>query len=282
MTDPFDVDDLDNDALDAEALRQDAVRTPQSLPPPSMPMDVARVFVEKACSSDGLLTLRHWRGGWWLWRTSCWIEAEDRAVRSLLYRFTEKAVYFTGEGRRCRPGRRPAQDRRSARGPRGDLHPARRSRSAKLARRPIDRGVVSVVNGLLDVEARRLLPHTPQFFNQTSVPFAYEPDAPAPTRWLQFLDELWPAEPDALKVLGEWFGYVISGRTDLQKIFLMIGPTRGGKGVIARVLTALVGPRTSPVPPSTASAASSASRRSSASRSPSSPTPASRAGTAAP
>ena len=42
-------------------------------------------------------------------------------------------------------------------------------------------------------------------------------------------------------MLGEWFGYVISGRLDLHKILLMVGPTRGGKGVIARILTALVG-----------------------------------------
>jgi P4 family phage/plasmid primase-like protien len=42
-------------------------------------------------------------------------------------------------------------------------------------------------------------------------------------------------------VLAEWFGYVISGRLDLHKILLMVGPTRGGKGAIARILTALVG-----------------------------------------
>ena len=44
-----------------------------------------------------------------------------------------------------------------------------------------------------------------------------------------------------INVLSEWFGYVVSGRTDLHKILLNVGPTRGGKGVIARILTALVG-----------------------------------------
>jgi P4 family phage/plasmid primase-like protien len=101
--------------------------------------------------------------------------------------------------------------------------------------------VVSLANGLLDVEGRRLLSHTPRFFNQTDVPFAYQPDAPAPARWLQFLDEPWPNELDAPRLLAEWFGYVISGRLDMQKIFLNVGPTRGGKGVIARILTELVG-----------------------------------------
>jgi putative DNA primase/helicase len=33
----------------------------------------------------------------------------------------------------------------------------------------------------------------------------------------------------------------LSGRTDLQKAFLMIGPTRSGKGTIARVLKELIG-----------------------------------------
>ena len=35
---------------------------------------------------------------------------------------------------------------------------------------------------------------------------------------------------------------VISGRLDLHKIMLMVGPSRGGKGVIGRILTALIGP----------------------------------------
>ena len=34
---------------------------------------------------------------------------------------------------------------------------------------------------------------------------------------------------------------MISGRTDLHKILLMVGPTRRGKGVIARTLAALLG-----------------------------------------
>lgn len=98
-----------------------------------------------------------------------------------------------------------------------------------------------IANGLLDVEGQRLIPHTPLFFNQTSVPFDFDPNAPKPQRWLSFLDQLWPNDPAAINVLGEWFGYVISGRTDLHKILLMVGPPRGGKGVIARILTALIG-----------------------------------------
>ena len=83
--------------------------------------------------------------------------------------------------------------------------------------------IVAVANGLLDVERRQLLPHTPRFFNQTSVPFAYEPEAPRPQRWHGFLDTVWPNEPASIALLGEWFGYVISGRLDLHKILMHSG-----------------------------------------------------------
>jgi putative DNA primase/helicase len=55
------------------------------------------------------------------------------------------------------------------------------------------------------------------------------------------LDELWPDDPDQVAALQEYTGYLLSGRTDLHKILLLVGPTRAGKGVIGRVLTALVG-----------------------------------------
>jgi putative DNA primase/helicase len=91
------------------------------------------------------------------------------------------------------------------------------------------------------VRSRELLPHTPLFFNVTAVPFAYDREAPPPERWIEFLHELWGDDQDSIAALQEFFGYVISGRLDLHKILLFVGPTRAGKGVTARVLGALVG-----------------------------------------
>jgi putative DNA primase/helicase len=97
-----------------------------------------------------------------------------------------------------------------------------------------------VRHGLLRVADRTLTDHTPGFFNLVSVPFDYDPEATAPA-WRAFLKRLWPQDPDSITALQEWFGYVLSGRTDQQKILLMIGPSRSGKGTIARVLGHLVG-----------------------------------------
>ena len=164
-------------------------------------MDVARIVVERTFITDDVLGLRHWRGSWWAWRASRWIEIEDRAVRSLLYRFTEKAVYFAGkEMAPWAPNRRKIGDLVEALAA-ICLLPADREQPFWLDDRPMG-VVVSVANGLLDVERRTLIPHTPLFFNTTSVPFAYEPAAGKPQRWLGFLSGLWPAEPNAIDALA--------------------------------------------------------------------------------
>jgi putative DNA primase/helicase len=209
------------------------------LPSPSQPMAVARFFVQH--SLHDIKTLRYWRGGWWMWRTTHWVEVEDRAVRGILYRFTEHAVYLNASGsiQPWAPNKAKISNLTDA------------LSGILLLLSDVDQPcwldgtsagtVVSVKNGLLDISSRCLIAHTPEYFNQTSVPFDYDPNAPEPQRWLDFLGEVWWDQPEAIDALCEWFGYVISGRTDLQKILMMIGPTRGGKGVIARVLTAMVG-----------------------------------------
>jgi putative DNA primase/helicase len=63
------------------------------LPPPTSPMAVARAFVEDRCTHKDGLTLGHWRGTFWQWKTSHWVEVEDRTVRSQLYGFIENATY---------------------------------------------------------------------------------------------------------------------------------------------------------------------------------------------
>jgi putative DNA primase/helicase len=52
---------------------------------------------------------------------------------------------------------------------------------------------------------------------------------------------LWPDDQEAIDTLQEVFGYCLTGDTQQQKAFLLVGPKRSGKGTIARVLARLVG-----------------------------------------
>jgi putative DNA primase/helicase len=229
-----------------EKRQQDRGQSPKPpvlLPPPSQPMQVAREFVRQCLLYNGAaneLTLRYWHGGWWTWRSSHWGEVEKRAVLSLLYRFTEHAAYVDGgDFKPWAPNRRKIGDLLEALGAIVILSD-QIDQPCWLDQRTTGT-IVAIDNRLLDITTRRLHDHTPLYFNVTAVPFAYDPAARAPQRWHAFLDELWPNEAAAIDVLGEWFGYVISGRLDLHKILLMVGPTRGGKGVIARTLSELIG-----------------------------------------
>jgi putative DNA primase/helicase len=82
---------------------------------------------------------------------------------------------------------------------------------------------------------------TPSFFSPNALDYDFFEQTAAPEIWLHFLSELWPDDPEAIDTLQEWFGYCLLPDTTLQKILLILGPTRSGKGTIARVLRALIG-----------------------------------------
>jgi len=217
-----------------------------TLPAPSNPMAVARELISDYLA-DNQLTLIRWRGGWMQWRQTHWAEVEETVVRSWLYHRLEHAQYIDATGKK--PETKPWEPNRRKVGDVADAvtaitHiPEDTDPPAWLgANGPVPAGeIVACSNGLLHVGTRKLHDHTPRFFGTVAVPFAYDPAAPQPGRWLRFLGELWPGDPASVAALQEWFGYVLSGRTDLHKILLLIGPTRSGKGTIARVLSALVG-----------------------------------------
>lgn len=105
---------------------------------------------------------------------------------------------------------------------------------------PDAREVVSLSDGLLHIPTRELLPHSPGFFSVNTLPFPWNGGG-RPAEWLKFLDAVWPGDRQAQDALQEMFGYLLTADTSQQKMFLLRGPKRSGKGTIARVLGALLG-----------------------------------------
>jgi putative DNA primase/helicase len=86
-----------------------------------------------------------------------------------------------------------------------------------------------------------LRPPTPLFFSSAALDYSFDPHAPAPDCWLAFLDQIWPNDQEAKTALQEWMGYLLTHNTRHHKIGLLIGPPRAGKGVVARVVTNVIG-----------------------------------------
>ena len=71
------------------------------------------------------------------------------------------------------------------------------------------------------------------------LPVAYNPDAPRPERWLQFVDEL--LEPGDVLTLQEYMGYCLLPVTFGQKMLIIIGKGGEGKSRIGTVMKDLLG-----------------------------------------
>lgn len=72
-------------------------------------------------------------------------------------------------------------------------------------------------------------------------PFDYSPDPPDPTRWYQFLSEVWGEDHESINLLHMMMGYLLTRDTSHQKAFVLLGPPASGKGTILNVLNAILG-----------------------------------------
>jgi putative DNA primase/helicase len=105
---------------------------------------------------------------------------------------------------------------------------------------PLD--IMACRNGLLHIPTRTLLPSIPgAFFTLSGRDFDFDLAAPAPAHWNKFLTDLWSDDRQSIETLQEWFGYLLTHRTHFQKILMIVGPKRSGKGTIARVIKLLLG-----------------------------------------
>jgi putative DNA primase/helicase len=217
------------------------------LPAPTDPMAVSRVIEPEMKAAGGAPTVRHWRGGWWEWQTAHWAEIEALAMSKRLYARTEHAQYIveTKDGQRAERWSPTKPKIANLSDALAGIFLMEADTKAPTWVWGEDRKcgtIVSCQNGLLRLNGRELMDHDAAYFNLVSVPFDYQADAPEPVEWLKFLATVWPDGGEGqVAALQEWFGYVISGRLDFEKIFGIIGPPRSGKGTIAAVLVELVG-----------------------------------------
>nr|BDD44594.1 hypothetical protein 1 [Flavobacteriaceae bacterium] len=107
--------------------------------------------------------------------------------------------------------------------------------------RPPPHEILACKSSLLHLPTMAHSQPTPSFFSFNALDFDPDPTAEEPVQWLAFLDQVMGTDEESKVLLQDWFGYCLTGDTSQQKMLLMVGPKRSGKGTIARVLTHLVG-----------------------------------------
>jgi putative DNA primase/helicase len=103
-------------------------------------------------------------------------------------------------------------------------------------RPPMDR--INLLNGILDLETMKLLPHTPEYRSSIMLPVRYHPKAQCP-HIDRFIAEIFPE--DAISVAYEIAGWLLTPYIDLQKAILLQGPGGNGKSVFLELLMRLLG-----------------------------------------
>jgi putative DNA primase/helicase len=79
--------------------------------------------------------------------------------------------------------------------------------------------LIAFQNGLLDLSTGELEPHSPNFFNIYALPYEYTPNAREPKRFKQFLQELFPDDVEAERLLQEYIGLLLTPDTRFKKSF---------------------------------------------------------------
>jgi putative DNA primase/helicase len=203
------------------------------------PASTAAAFLAER-EFDGVPKLRYWRGSFHIWIGGRWIEIENSEAQADLVRSINRNFVFLTTGVIANL---MAQLKAQA------ALPSRVEPPSWLGTPPVDwpaHEVIASSTELLHIPSLVVgrecqIPATPRYFTQTAIDYPIRIDAPEPELWLAFLDQIWHGDQESIDALQEWFGYLLVPDTRLQKILQIIGPPRAGKGVIARVLTSLVG-----------------------------------------
>jgi len=206
------------------------------------PATVAGDFL-KTTEEAGLFRLRFWRGTFHFWQRGAYREQGSPEVRASLIGYVNE---FASRVTTSTVNNFLDQVRAQA------ILPGRYDPPAWLSERSADDWppdeVLVCRNGLVHlpslVSGKRpyLVPPTPRFFSTSALDFDFScSEAPSPENWYRFLGQLWPDDPESVATLQEWFAYCLTPDTRLQKILLLVGPGRSGKGTIGRVLRGLVG-----------------------------------------
>ena len=222
------------EVLDSEALLLNS----------AVPFDNAEKLIEAYHwhGEERVRTLMHYQNEYWKWGGTHWAVVSDDTMRANVWKQLHVADKFGKRGReRFEPKTSDVSWTMDALKGSTDL-PPENTMPAWFGKSPVDDPLelVACQNGLLHLPTRRLWPHSPRFWSPNVLEFGFDPTAKAP-RFKQFLQEIFPGDREAQDGLLEMFGLCVTDITKFQKAFMFVGPTRGGRGTIGRVLQGLIG-----------------------------------------
>jgi putative DNA primase/helicase len=125
---------------------------------------------------------------------------------------------------------------------RGMVEVARTEREVSVMRDQFDTQplLLNLQNGTLNLQTGELHSHLRDDRLTQLCPVTYAVDAKCP-RWLQFLEETFPGQPEVIDFLQRSIGYTLTGSIAEQCFWLLIGTGKNGKSVFLSAIHRLLG-----------------------------------------
>lgn len=228
---------------------KDAPRAAGVLPGPGEPAPAARAYLDAVAGRGGVALARYWRDTWVHYEAErgYWVESKtERTMRDRLNLFFENAICRNEDGQPVAWNPSPSsvsavEDQLKSYLRLGfDTDAPCWIDREEGTNYPDPRDFLAFPNGLYHVPTRKFIASMPNLFTLYGMRFEYDAAATIEgTRWFKFLGELFPDDAESVSRLQEIMGYLLSGRTGMEKLFLLLGVKRAGKGTIGRVLESM-------------------------------------------
>ncbi len=228
-------------------------------PPESVndPHRLARQWLGKHATHPERPTALYYREQPWRWRGNRWVAVPDAEMRAQMAHFAKRQLDedFAGNEAAFILGGKPPEVPQVTRdlvtntlqALAGEvLLPQEVAQPVWLGEAPEHRNVITLANGLLDVDALLagkgdvLHAHTPRWFSPVCLPYRFDPDADCP-RWKALLKRNLADDRDKITLLQQFAGYLLLPDTSHQRFLMMLGDGSNGKSVACAVLTGLLG-----------------------------------------
>lgn len=202
-----------------------------TIPGPGRPFDVAQIYAEERSAAGE--PMKRWRGEWYAHRDNHWqvLEADDVRTQVVRWLADSRVLVVADDGSRS-TAPWPVKDRSVS-----DVMAMLNA----VCHRPSEAGYTEglfLQDCYLNAE---MIPvdYSTRVWNMSAAAYRWDVKATCPVTldWLNTI--LSPAD---VAMFRQWLGYLVSGRIDLQKMLLMLGPTRSGKGTLIWLMENLLGP----------------------------------------
>jgi putative DNA primase/helicase len=221
---------------------------PQAEPEPELvlsaktPMLTAREFAQRRCRQQGFLATYFYKDDFWKWNGCHYRAIGEAEINAEIYAFLDGAKVVGVGNELTRFQLKPS-----------DAEAVLKCLKAGLVvgltatQRWLDSGkpapsLIAFRNRLVDYETGEVSALTPKLWIMDGVNFDFDRHARCP-RWEQFLEEVFPNDPESQDCIEEQLGYGMTTDMRFEKGALWIGKKRSGKSTIAFVLKSLVGER---------------------------------------